>query len=136
MTTSYTDQYSPADNIYLLSHSIGRMPASAKQAMQEHFYSHWESNEADIWDHWLESIDGFRTALAYLFNTDANCFCPQSNISSGLGKVVQSLPKKQGKNVILMCEADFPSAGFVLQQAQENGFELKSTPGRCRCAKY
>lgn len=128
MTTSHTDLFSPADNIYLLSHSIGRMPKGAKQAMQDNFYSHWESNQADIWDHWLQSIDRFRAALATLFNAEANCFCPQSNISSGLGKVVQSLPKKKNKNVILMCEADFPSAGFVLQQAQANGFELRVLP--------
>jgi len=128
MSSDQSQLFPTADNIYLLSHSIGRMPATAKQAVQDNFYSHWESNEADIWDQWLHSINRFRVALATLYNSKADCFCPQSNISSGLGKVVQSLPRKKNKNVILMCEADFPSAGFVLQQAAANGFELKVLP--------
>jgi selenocysteine lyase/cysteine desulfurase len=128
MKSDHSTLFSAAENIYLLSHSIGRMPASTKTALQDNYFSHWESNQNDIWDHWLASIDEFRTALATLFNASSNCFCPQSNISSGLGKVVQALPKRKDKNVILMCEADFPSAGFVLQQAQSNGFELKVLP--------
>jgi selenocysteine lyase/cysteine desulfurase len=120
--------FSEMEGAYLLSHSIGRMPVSAKAAMQDNFYAHWESNQADIWDHWLASIDRFRAALAQLFNANKECFCPQSNISSGLGKVIQSLPAKTGKNVILMCESDFPSAGFVLQQARSKGFEIRALP--------
>ncbi|MFT5607841.1 MAG: kynureninase [Pseudoalteromonas tetraodonis] len=128
MKPDHSTLFPPAENIYLLSHSIGRMPASTKLALQDNFFSHWESNQTDIWDHWLGSIDKFRSALAQLFNSKESCFCPQSNISSGLGKVVQSLPRRKHKNVILMCEADFPSAGFVLQQAQSNGFELRVLP--------
>ena len=128
MTSNSKDLFPPAKSTYLLSHSIGRMPSSAKQLLQDDFFSHWESDGEDIWNHWLASIDNFRAALAGLFNAAPNTFCPQSNISSGLGKVVQSLPKKNGKNVIVMCESDFPSAGFVLQQAHAKGFTLKVLP--------
>jgi len=119
------DLYPPDKNVYLLSHSIGRMPATAQQATQDHFFSHWQSDQQDIWDHWLNSVDDFRQALAGIFNSHASCFCPQSNISSGLGKVIQSLPTRKDKKVILMCESDFPSAGFVIQQAQALGYRLK-----------
>ena len=125
MTSVNQELFPPAKNIYLLSHSIGRMPASAEQALQDSFFSHWKSNGEDIWDHWLATVDGFRSALAGIFNAPANSFCPQSNVSSGLVKVVQSLTPGNGKNVIVMCEGDFPSAGFVLQQAKAKGFELK-----------
>lgn len=120
--------YPPSKNIYLLSHSVGRMPLSAKQAMHDSFFAHWESDGNDIWDHWLNAVDDFRKSLSSLFNANSNAFCPQTNISSGLVKVIQSLPKSDNRNVILMCESDFPSAGFVLQQAQTMGYTLKVLP--------
>lgn len=129
MPTMKDKLFAPSKKIYLLSHSVGRMPLNAKQAMQDSFFSPWESDGHDIWDHWLNAIDDFRKALSSLFNANPNTFCPQSNISSGLVKVVQSLPKSNSKNVILMCESDFPSAGFVLQQAQSMGYQLRVLPG-------
>jgi selenocysteine lyase/cysteine desulfurase len=128
MPTTQDKLFAPSKNIYLLSHSVGRMPLNAKQAMQDSFFSHWESDGHDIWNHWLSAIDDFRQALSSLFNAKPNTFCPQSNISSGLVKLVQSLPKSNSKNVILMCEGDFPSAGFVLQQAQSMGYQLRVLP--------
>ncbi|NND81722.1 MAG: aminotransferase class V-fold PLP-dependent enzyme [Gammaproteobacteria bacterium] len=104
------------------------MPSSANMALQEGFFSHWQSNGEDIWDHWLQAVDEFRAALAALFNASAASFCPQSNLSSGLTKVVQSLQPEGTKRKILMSEADFPSAGFVLQQAEKLGFELVILP--------
>ncbi|MFT5136025.1 MAG: kynureninase [Arenicella sp.] len=128
MPTIQDKLFPPSKKIYFLSHSVGRMPLNAKQAMQDSFFSHWESDGHDIWDHWLGAIDDFRNSLSGLFNAKPNTFCPQSNISSGLVKVVQSLPKSNSKNVILMCESDFPSAGFVLQQARSMGYELRVLP--------
>jgi kynureninase len=128
MPTPQNKLFPPSKNIYLLSHSVGRMPLNAKQAMQDSFFSHWESDGHDIWDHWLGAIDDFRNSLSSLFNAKPTTFCPQSNISSGLVKVVQSLPKSSSKKVILMSESDFPSAGFVLQQAQSMGYELRILP--------
>ena len=125
---NFADAFPASDKIYLLSHSIGRMPSSTQQAVQDNFYRHWQSDQIDIWDHWLDTIADFRSALAKLFNAQADYFCPQTNISSGLTKLIQSLPPKPGKSKILMCEADFPSAGFVLQHAKASdlGIEMLS----------
>lgn len=128
MITTDRELFPPAKSIYLLSHSIGRMPTTAEQAARDDFVVHWQSDAGDIWDHWLGTLGKFNSALASLFHAPANTFCPQSNISSGLSKVIQSLAPEGTRKVILMCENDFPSAGFVLQQALGMGFELRMLP--------
>lgn len=116
------------ENIYLLNHSIGKMPLSAAEFAQEHFFNSWQHQTPEAWPLWLEAIEEFQAALASLFNSQSDAFCPQTNVSSGLSKVLEALPKKSGKQVILCSENDFPSAGFVLQMAQRLGFELRMLP--------
>lgn len=120
----------PSEQIYLLTHSIGLMPASAQQSVQENVFDVWQSDPTEAWPKWLGVIAGFKQALAELFNADAACFCPQSNISSGLTKVLQSFPSPANnrRNVILLTENDFPSVGFVLKKAEEMGFVTRMIP--------
>ena len=119
--------FNSANNIYLLSHSIGRMPAATKKILQQDLLATWTSDNEDIWNHWLSSIDTFKVAIAGLFNAQANEFCPQTNISSGLTKFIDSLPTAHPtRRGILACENDFPSSGFVFQQATQKGYQLKT----------
>ena len=113
------------DGVYLLSHSIGKMPKSAVQFANQYFFRIWQEQPVDAWPQWLGAIDAFNNSLAQLFNGAPESFCPQSNLSSGLSKVLGALPPKLGKKVIVCTENDFPSAGFVLQQANKFGFELR-----------
>ncbi len=118
----------PEHEHYFLTHSIGLMPKSTEACFDSNFLSHWQSGSEDIWSHWLDGISQFKQALAALLGSDAKQFCPQSNVSSGLSKVLMALPKIPGRNVIVASESDFPSAGFVLQQAERLGYRLKLIP--------
>ncbi len=123
----------PAQSRYLLTHSIGLMPRSTEAAMRDHYLKHWQSGTEDIWSHWLAGVDQFKQSLANLTNSSPSQFCPQANVSSGLAKVLTALPfseqmKRTGKNIIVATESDFPSAGFVLKQAERLGYTLKLIP--------
>lgn len=121
-------QFHRPQGSYFLTHSIGLMPRSTSSHLEQHYFTPWESNSENTWPNWLNAIQDYNKALARLFNSEAELFCPQSNVSSGLAKVMQSLPKRDGRKVIIASESDFPSAGFVLQQAQRYGFTLKLIP--------
>lgn len=120
--TAHRDAFTLGDDIYLLNHSVGRMPQGTADHLQQNFLAAWESGP-EPWPQWLEAIDAFREALARLFNSEARHFCPQVNISSALSKLLGGLTPPAGKNVILFTENDFPSVGFALQQAARLGFE-------------
>ena len=116
------DDFVLGEGIYFLNHSVGRPLRSSQQALQDAFMAPWEDGAPGIWPKWLEIIDGFQDALAGLFQAKKEDFCPQANLSSGLTKLVMALPQLQThKGIVLMSEIDFPTVGFVLQQALPNG---------------
>lgn len=124
MTVGLTSKHYKADfclperGSYLLNHSVGRPLKSAQQAFQDCFFTPWQSASTEPWQQWLTNIHAFQTALGQLFNHAAENFCPQTNLSSGLTKLVMSHPRlTKPKAKILMSEQDFPSMGFALGHA-------------------
>ena len=112
---------------YLLSHSVGCLPRAAREAADQ-FFGLWAARGGEAWEGWLASIGDFQRSLATLLNGGASEFCPQSNISSALSKILSSLPRRKGKNKILLSELDFPSAGFALAQAERAGYTVEFIP--------
>lgn len=125
----YADKFSTLEEgIYLLNHSVGRPPISAYQQVQAGFIEPWQTMTNDLWPRWIEQIDEFRKATALLLNASWQDICPQTNLSGALSKLLPALPHAPGRNVIVYNEQDFPSMGFVLNQAQRAGFQLRCIP--------
>lgn len=122
------DYFKLEDDAYFLSHSVGKQPLATAKAVEQHFFGNWQQHTPNAWPLWLEQIELCREALARLFNSKANLFCPQSNVSSGLSKILASLPVDQKRNKIVFTEDDFPSVGFVIQKAQSLGLEPVMIP--------
>jgi selenocysteine lyase/cysteine desulfurase len=118
----------PVGKAYFLSHSVGLMPDSTKRAIESTFLDGWHRGGEHIWPLWLDSINKFKASLGDLFNIEGTGFCPQSNVSSSLTKVMGALPVRRGKQAILMSEHDFPSMAFVVQQATKLGYQIKRIP--------
>ncbi|TXS94318.1 aminotransferase class V-fold PLP-dependent enzyme [Parahaliea maris] len=120
--------YAPSPGIYLLSHSVGRLPTSSLEALRQGFLDPWEAGTAEPWPQWMEALQGFPRALARLLNTRPEAICPQVNVSSGLVKVLGAKRPQPERNVILFTERDFPSVGFVIEQAQKLGYRSRMLP--------
>ena len=120
--------FTQKDGIYLLNHSVGCMPTNTRDVAELQFFDAWETGTPDPWARWFPVFSRFQHSLANLFNSDPNLFCPQQNVSSGLSKLLSAFPhasKNKGRNVILITENDFPSIGFVMQQAKHYGYEIQ-----------
>ncbi|WP_335902216.1 aminotransferase class V-fold PLP-dependent enzyme [Shewanella algae] len=109
---------------YFLSHSVGAMPKGCEAAASE-FLGAWKHQGGDAWPVWLEGVELFLQQLAALTRVPASGFCPQLNLSSALSKLVGALPNAKPGQRILATELDFPSMGFVLQQAEKKGYRLQ-----------
>lgn len=117
--------HTPKHGHYFLTHSIGLQPKNSQTALQQAYLQPWQQADDDIWPSWLDSVSKFKQSLAQLLNSSSELFCPQANVSSGLSKILMSLPKRNGKRVIVASETDFPSVGFVLKQAESLGYSLR-----------
>jgi kynureninase len=118
------------DGIYLLSHSIGLMPIATDEAFSRAVLDIWRSSPESAWRQWLAEIDSFRCSLAVLLNHDQDCFCPQTNVSSSISKLIQALPFNPKKPTILLSEKAFPSVGFVFARAAQLGWKMRFVPDK------
>ena len=114
---------------YFLSHSVGCLPRIAPDRMSQEYLETWKTQGGDAWPGWLDVLESFRTRLGGLFGSPARNICPQSNVSSGLTKLLYALPVRGGKPTILCSEEDFPTTGFVFKQAERMGFRVKFVRG-------
>ncbi len=116
---------------YLLSHSVGLLPRSAPEALQRGYFSPWQDQASEVWPHWLREIEQFRRRLGAVFGSHHSNFCPQVNLSSALAKILSALPTPgaslppEQRPVLLLCEEDFPSLGFVLGKAAREHYQLR-----------
>jgi len=108
---------------YFLSHSVGCLPKVSPEALQTGLFGPWISGEN--WALWMEELKTFRAGLARLLGVTTSTICPQVNVSSALTKILFSLPKRDGRDVILLSKMDFPTIGFVAKQAEHLGYKLQ-----------
>ena len=134
----------PGPGPYALSHSVGCLPRDARAALESGFMGPWAHKAGGAWEDWLRGMEEFGGALARLFGGLSSEFCPQSNLSSGLAKVLSALPHPPGargadgistenaargrQGTLLAAEDSFPSLGFVLEQARRKGYGVRWIP--------
>ncbi len=112
---------------YFLSHSVGCLPKQSEAALTEQFFAPWKTGTT--WADWMPVFDEFRTGLAALLSVQPSTICPQVNVSSALTKILYSLPQHANRNVILLSKLDFPTIGFVFEQAARVGYEVRFIDG-------
>ncbi|MDQ3023458.1 MAG: aminotransferase class V-fold PLP-dependent enzyme [bacterium] len=109
--------------IYLYSHAVGCLPKVSREGASAYF-EQWASGGGNAWDPWLGEVTRFNTALANLLSANVEDVCPQINLSAALTKIIMALPKREGRNRIVLSLLDFPTIGFVAQQAERLGYEI------------
>ena len=114
---------------YFLTHSVGCLPKTTPDVVGQMFFELWRDLGGHAWDQWMEILDGFRVGIGALLGVDKSNICPQTNVSSALTKILYSLPQREGRKTIVLSEQDFPTIGFVLNRAQEAGYNLRFVRG-------
>lgn len=119
----------PGPGPYALTHSAGCLPRTAVDALRSQYIEPWQQRGGDAWADWLDRIDDFRKALAAMLGGAAPDWCPQTNVSAALTRLLGALPPAtSGRDVWLLHEDAFPSIGFVLRALQRHGHRLRLIP--------
>lgn len=114
---------------YFLSHSVGCLPKEAPDQLRQAYFEPWAQRGGDAWPDWLDLIDQFRAQLGALLGSPGRNICPQTNVSSGLTKLLYALPDRKDRRTIVCSEQDFPTIGFVLKQAERMGYQVRFVTG-------
>jgi kynureninase len=119
----------PGPGPYLLTHSVGCLPRVSRDSLDTHFLRPWAELGGNAWPEWLRHVHAFRAALAALLGGAPADYCPQTNLSSGLAKLLLALPRAPAaKSILLAAEDSFPSLGFVMRQTERSGHSLRLLP--------
>jgi len=118
----------PPGGPYLMAHSVGCLPVTAREALERYMLAPWAAKGGEAWPDWLSAIDDFRAALARLLGGAAADYCPQPNLSAGLFAVLSALPRRPGRDVIVASAHTFPSLGFAAQQMERLGYRFVLIP--------
>ena len=119
----YKQRFFLPKGIYLLNHSVGCLPR--KTALdKEQFFDLWKSQGGEAWEQWLDEVNAFCRSLSNLLNGHPDEFCPQTNISSAVSKILLSLPHRKERTKLLLADMDFPSMGFVISQMERLGYHI------------
>ena len=115
----------PGPGPYLLSHSVGCLPAASRSRFERDLFGPWAEKGSDGWPDWLAAIDAFGTALARLLGVEPREICPQPSVSAALTSLLSGLPRERGRDVLLASAHSFPSIGFALGQFERMGYRLE-----------
>lgn len=116
------------DGVYLLSHSVGCLPDTARDRLEWAFLARWEESASDAWPDWLRVIDRLRASLASLFGGDMGEWCPQPGVSAGVFRLLSALPPTDRKTLLLSRHA-FPSIGYAMSGLDRLGYRLRLVDG-------
>jgi selenocysteine lyase/cysteine desulfurase len=116
------------DGHYLLSHSVGCLPATARARLDAAMLRPWAESGSDAWPLWLTAVDGFRRSLAALLGGGADEYCPQPGVSAAVFKLISALPAA-GRRVLLVSRHAFPSIGFALSGLEKLGYRARFVEG-------
>jgi selenocysteine lyase/cysteine desulfurase len=119
----------PGPGPYLLAHSVGCLPASARARLDEALFAPWAARGSDAWDSWLAAVDGFRQSLARLIGANPTQICPQPGVSAALSNLLSGLPREQGRDILLASAHAFPSIGFAMAAFERLGYRLRLLDG-------
>ena len=114
---------------YFLSHSVGCLPKSTPDVLERAYFKPWRETGGKAWGPWMDIAENFRAGIGSMLGVKPANICPQSNVSSALTKILYSLPKRDGRNVIVLSEQDFPTIGFVMERAKTAGFDIRYVRG-------
>lgn len=118
----------PENGPYLLTHSVGCLPRTAREVLEAHCLAPWQSTGGGAWATWLDEIERFRAAVAALIDTDAAEVAPRQSVSSALFALLSGLRPAPDRNRVLMSEQAFPTVGYVAQGLERLGFETRFIP--------
>jgi selenocysteine lyase/cysteine desulfurase len=119
----------PPGGPYLLAHSVGCLPTAARGELETALFTPWAAKGGEAWPLWLSAIDDFRAGLAALLGGKAADYCPQPNVSAALFSLLSGMPRRPGRDALLLSDQTFPTLGFVMGQFERLGFKVRWLDG-------
>lgn len=126
----YRKQFPALDDcVHLISHSLGCVPAQAKDDLCE-FFELWRTKSITAWSDWLPEVDRGAERIAKIISATAGTVVMHQNVS-GISSVLAScFEYTQERNKIVYEALQFPTVSYVWQAEQRRGAKCELVPSK------
>jgi len=112
-----------ARTTYLVSHSMGAMPRSARRWVEECLQM-WEEGGVRAWEAWEPYVREHANRIAALLGAPEGSVVLHQNVSTLFGILLSALLQPRGRTKVVATDLNFPSLLYTLQMHADLGLRL------------
>jgi kynureninase len=106
--------------VHLISHSLGCVPAQAREDLAE-FFELWRTKSITAWSDWLPEVDRAAERIAKIISAPAGTVIMNHNVSSIMSLLASCLDYTPQRNKVVYEALQFPTVSYVWQAEQRRG---------------
>ena len=113
--------------VHLISHSLGCVPAQAKEDLGE-FFELWATKSITAWSDWLPEVDRAAERIAKIISAPAGSVIMHQNVSSVMAVMASCFEYTPARNKVVYEELQFPTVSYVWQAERRRGADCVLVP--------
>jgi kynureninase len=117
------------DCVHFISHSLGCVPAQAKDDLNE-FFELWRTKSITAWGDWLPEVDRAAERIARIISASAGSVIMQHNVSQIMAVVASCFEYTPARNKVVYEALQFPTVSYVWQAETRRGAECVLVPSK------
>ena len=106
--------------VHFISHSLGCVPAKAKEDLAEYFEL-WRMKSITAWGDWLPEVDRAAERIAKIISADAKTVIMQHNVSQIMATLASCFDYAPERNKVVYEALQFPTVSYVWQAEERRG---------------
>jgi len=113
--------------VHFISHSLGCVPAKAKDDLNE-FFELWRTKSITAWSDWLPEVDRAGERIAKIISAPAGTIVMNQNVSTITSVLASCFDYTPARNKIVYEALQFPTVSYVWQAEKRRGAECVLVP--------
>src|SRR5689334_5923271 len=113
--------------VHFISHSLGCVPAQAKDDLAE-FFEQWRTKSITAWSDWLPEVDRAAERIAKIISAPPGTVIMQHNVSQIMGVLASCFDYTPARDKVLYESLMFPTVSYVWQAESRRGARCVIVP--------
>jgi kynureninase len=116
-----------AECVHFISHSLGCMPARAKDDLLE-FLELWQTKSITAWGDWLPEVDRAAERISKIISAPPGTVIMHQNVSTIMSVLASCFDYEPTRNKIVFEATQFPTVSYVWHAEQRRGAKCVLVP--------
>lgn len=113
--------------VHLISHSLGCVPAQAKDDLAE-FFEQWQTRSITAWDEWIPEIGRAAQRIETLLAAPAGTVTMHQNVSTVMSVLASCFEYTSARSRVVYESLMFPTVSYVWKAEERRGAEVVIVP--------